>query len=223
MKQTIFNLLQTSTGQALCDSGGAYGRNWERNKKKTLKDFENEPRVGFDIPETDNGLVYSKDVSFTVSLFHYLSDSLMLNETCNDFNALPCDNWDSDVYGISEKQKTWLTDHGAEIGDAWNSYNDESSLSQVIQGANVKINDDNYILLQIHQGRDVRGGYTDAKLFKLNTEYFDTNPTIYANAKDKDGNDVQLDTGYNGYSLTDEQGNNVLIKADSLEGECIIN
>ena len=29
-----------------------------------------------------------------------------------------------------------------------------------------------YVLLQIHNGCDVRGGYTDAKLFKLNDDYF---------------------------------------------------
>ena len=33
------------------------------------------------------------------------------------------------------------------------------------------INDEEYILIQIHNGADVRGGYTDAKLFKLNDDF----------------------------------------------------
>ena len=47
----------------------------------------------------------------------------------------------------------------------------ESDLVQTLQGANLTINDEEYILIQIHNGADVRGGYTDAKLFKLNDEY----------------------------------------------------
>ena len=41
---------------------------------------------------------------------------------------------------------------------------------QCLQGANLTINNEEYILIQIHNGADVRGGYTDAKLFKLNDE-----------------------------------------------------
>ena len=38
----------------------------------------------------------------------------------------------------------------------------------MLQGTFVKLHGDElYVLLQIHGGADVRGGYTDAKLFKL--------------------------------------------------------
>ena len=37
-----------------------------------------------------------------------------------------------------------------------------------MQGHHLEFGDENYALIQIHQGADVRGGYTDAKLFKLN-------------------------------------------------------
>ena len=45
-------------------------------------------------------------------------------------------------------------------------------MSQILQGANLTINEEQYILIQIHGGADARGGYTDAKLFKCG-DYMD--------------------------------------------------
>ena len=39
----IYKMLTESTGKHMLDSGGAYGRHWERNQKKSFKDFKNEP------------------------------------------------------------------------------------------------------------------------------------------------------------------------------------
>ena len=35
-----------------------------------------------------------------------------------------------------------------------------------MEGSNLTIDDEEYVLIQIHNGADARGGYTDAKLFK---------------------------------------------------------
>ena len=163
----------------------------------------------------------SRDVDYTVSLYHHLTQSLEIDETCERFNKLPCDDWDSEkAYGISEQQAQWLEKNGLVIGDTWNSYNYESNLSQVVQGANVTVDGDAleypaYILLQIHQGADVRGGYTDAKLFKVAAEYFTTNPTVYG---DIDGTPVS--TMYDGITLLsdgdDVQGEPVPVTPDSV-------
>ena len=48
----------------------------------------------------------------------------------------------------------------------WNTYNGDSDLSQILQGATILIDDEYYWLIQIHGGADARGGYTNAKLFK---------------------------------------------------------
>ena len=54
----------------------------------------------------------------------------------------------------------------------FNTYNGGSDLSQVLQGAWLEDADgDTYLLLQIHGGCDVRGGYTDAKLFKTSDDW----------------------------------------------------
>lgn len=160
----------------------------------------------------------SHDLLATVNIFHYLTEVLDVDGLCNDFNALECKDWDGDkAYGISEAQQEWLENHGFTFGDTWNSYNGECNLSQTLQGANMYLGATTnvtefpeYILLQIHQGADVRGGYTDAKLFKVEAEYFDTNPTLYGSI---DG--VPVDTGYDGYNFTDENGKAVPMTPDS--------
>ena len=40
-KELIYKMLTENTGVHMLDSGGAYGRNWERNQVKTIEDFEN--------------------------------------------------------------------------------------------------------------------------------------------------------------------------------------
>jgi hypothetical protein len=255
IEQTIYDMMMTSTGMALCDSGfGERGRAWQRNKLDypTIELLQASEPVEFEQPEqyytvtdqngqfirrftneidaneyahANNWLIEKKldssDINYTVNVYHHLVNSLDLDNTCHAFNALKCKDWDSEkAYGISEKQEKWLENHGLVIGDTWNSYSGESSLSQTLQGANVNLAGDEsnfeyptYILLQLHQGADVRGGYTDAKLFKVTSDsgYFDTNPTVYG---DIDG--VQVDTAYNGYSLTNEDGEPVPVKSDSV-------
>ena len=172
MKNLIYKMLTTSTGEALCDSVGLYGRHWEKNQKRSLKDFENEPVVSGSKENEDQ----------TVSVFHYLTENagLELDELCEGYNTLECKDWESDIYGVSKDQAKWLTAHGLNVLESFNSYNGESYLSQVIQGTYITTDGTDipdYVLLQIHQGCDVRGGYTDAKLFKLTDDYI--TPEIY--------------------------------------------
>jgi hypothetical protein len=159
-KQLVFSMLTENTGAHILDSGGAYGRNWERNQGKTIQDFEDEPEEQF---------VWEHSyLARTVSVFHYLSQ-LELDDLCDDFNSLPCDAWDADaeVYGISQEQWDWLQEQGeVKVERVFNTYNGDSDLSQILQGAWLRINGEQYLLLQIHGGCDARGGYTDAKLFR---------------------------------------------------------
>ena len=169
-KELIYKMLTECTGKDMCDSGGDSGRHWQRNAKKTIEDFENEPEEHI---YKDGDYIYRD-----LSVFHYLSE-LELDNICNRFNRIQSqsNNWNSDfnsddfVYGVSsEAQQVLEHHHEVIINRSWNTYNGECDLSQCLQGANLTINDEEYILIQIHNGADVRGGYTDAKLFKLNYE-----------------------------------------------------
>jgi hypothetical protein len=169
-KELVYKMLTECTGKHMCDSG-FYGRHWERNQKKSIEDFENEPEEHI---YREGDYIYRD-----LSVYHYLSE-LELDYICDRFNRIQSqsDNWDSDfnsdefVYGVSSEAQQVLEHHNEVIIiRSWNTYNGESDLTQTLQGANLTINDEEYILIQIHNGADVRGGYTDAKLFKLNDEY----------------------------------------------------
>lgn len=163
-KQIIFEMLTENTGAHFLDSGGAYGRNFERNQQKTIEDFEREPEQTY---------IYNYGyIERRVSVFHYLSQ-LQTDEICDDFNKMPCEDNDGEVYGTSAAQWQWLNDLGEfQKNGSFNTYNGDSDLSQILQGAWITINDEQYLLLQIHGGCDARGGYTDAKLFKTNEDYY---------------------------------------------------
>jgi hypothetical protein len=109
-------------------------------------------------------------------VYHYLSQ-LQTDEVCDFFNAMPCDDWDAEhVYGVSKAQWEWLNEFfpELEVTRTFNTYNGESDLSQILQGSWIECYRGGrrsgleiYLLLQIHGGCDVRGGYTNAKLFLL--------------------------------------------------------
>ena len=168
----IFDMMTENTGRHMLDSGGAYGRHWERNQGKTIEDFNSEPAATLDIAIRNYNGAPVVDLEVTASVFHRLSGVLELDRLCKEFNALPCDDWNSDIYGVSSEGFAWLEQKGFDLDqDAWNSYNWASNLSQTLQGQSVTLGDEEYILIQVHGGCDVRGGYTDAKLFKLGDWY----------------------------------------------------
>lgn len=206
-------MLTENTGIALCDSGGVDGRGWQRNQKRTLQDFINEPSVSYDRPTEPTT---SDDLLPTVSIFHYLPTVLELDDVCNEFNRLPCKAFDGAAFGIDRRQTTFLKKHGFTFGSSWNTYNGESTLSQILQGTNLLVDgcgEGEYILLQIHNGCDARGGYTDAKLFKLQRfqEFINPCPEIFG-----DIDSIQVDTFYDGINLRTEDGKPVPVRPDSI-------
>lgn len=166
-KQVIASMLTENTGRHLLDSGGAYGRNWERNQGLDLDHFESRPAVTLEVSEWRDGQF---DLSPTIDLFHHLKGCLEWDELCQEFSDLGVADWDaSSFYGVSSEGEEWLLERFKAKGDSFNSYNWSANFSQVIQGDFLEDLDsgDTYLLLQIHGGCDVRGGYTNARLFKL--------------------------------------------------------
>ena len=165
-RQLVYEMLTENTGKHFLDSGGTDGRMWQRNQKKTIEDFENEEEELYQLDAK------YKEIYRTVSVFHYLTNNLEIDDICEEFNRIQeeSNNWDADgdVYGVSKEAYTMLMSHtDVDIQRTWNTYKGESDLSQILQGANLTIDDEEYILIQIHNGADARGGYTDAKLFKM--------------------------------------------------------
>ena len=166
-KEIIYGMLIENTGTYIFDSGGAYGRAWERNQGKTIEDFEGEPEESYTYHKRGNYL------ERRVSVFHYLSQ-LQTDWICDYFNEMPCGDWDADgeVYGVSQFQWDWLNlKCEVKVDRTFNTYNGDSDLSQILQGSWLTINDEQYLLLQVHGGCDARGGYTNAKLFQCQEEW----------------------------------------------------
>jgi hypothetical protein len=165
VSEIIYSMLIENTGEHFLDSGGAYGRHHQRNANKSITDFYNEP---FEKYNYQYG-----EIERTVSVFHYLNNfGLSIDQVCIGFNQLNEDakDWDcdSDVYGVSSAAWNYLNEcaYDIEIIRTFNTYNGDSDLSQILQGSYLKLNNEDYILLQIHGGCDARGGYTNARLFK---------------------------------------------------------
>jgi len=208
VRNTIEGMMKENTGKHFLDSGGAYGRHWERNQGI---DFLTQPPIKVEI--------YNDEILYYINVFHYLNEAgLEFDSICNNFNDLQdeSDNWDADTecYGVSSEAWDYLeSQFDATVENVFNTYNGDSNLSQVLQGAYLDIDQDKYVLIQVHGGCDVRGGYTDAKLFKLdNWDEYLPSENVYGEI---DG--IQVDNMYNGYSLTDEDGE----KVPCHDGSCI--
>lgn len=203
----IYGMLTENTGTHFLDSGGTNGRLWQRNQQLTLDDFKKQPDATID-PEWG-------DVE--KSLYHHLNSYLTFDEPLNaHFEAfakgLPDEGW-------LEVIELWLDSLGVDpeggdfYGDArwvFNSYNFEYWLTQTIQGATFGLNGQGYLILQVHGGADVRGGYTAPKVFRLEykDEFILNAESAYFSCSNPEC-DQRLDVGPDGYWLCDEYGNQV--------------
>jgi len=65
-QKEVYAMLIENTGKHMLDSGSAYGRNWQRNKSKTIEDFNNEPEQQITYDRRYQGF------ERLVSVFHYI-------------------------------------------------------------------------------------------------------------------------------------------------------
>jgi len=171
-------MLCENTGTHILDSGGAYGRSWQRNRHK---DFDNSDSINLD--------VWNDDFNATFDAYHYLKTYLDLDDTAQKLNK----EFEEFTNREENKRKYWLElmdefaeskhNGGSHIVDkpsTTNTYNYDNLLSEVLQytvfymeeyeGKDI---DQHFILLQIHGGCDVRGGYTNPYIFRIvDMDYF---------------------------------------------------
>lgn len=176
-KQIIVEMLTENTGRALCDSGDYYGRNWSRNQGR---DF------GSGLAATCSWSVYRKDGEAAgrlepdtgVSLYHWMVHNLSFDaemQTRLDlFSAGREEDGCLELADMFSQHEHDPFDHEREP-ECVNTYNntDDCHLSQVLQFS-LLFTEDKYepshIVLSVHGGCDVRGGYTEAKCFTLRRE-----------------------------------------------------
>ena len=215
-EQKLAEMLTENTGRHMLDSGGAYGRHWERNQERK---FEDEPATNFTADK------YGIEV--THNLYHWLSERLEFDEKMNKLWEDFCDTPEQEDLYWYENKENFLTEHLTHIGydidveriEGINTYNGEDMLSQTIQYNIFECDNVQYVMLEIHQGCDVRGGYTAPVIFEVLEDralWGNARATISCDRSDIDPNQLIIpgverdedrhfwDTEDGGYSWCDE-------------------
>ena len=216
LKSTLQSMLREPVATSILDSGDHYGRHFEANQNVSFDDL---PMLGDCTygPVVNTypyllSLLELDDVAIAVNAVLEQEGTGYCQEIFKDSKATPrrrTRGWGSRGYedgevlrGPVKKVFKKAFDYRAEdikVFETVNTYNGECFLDQTLQykvfsffGDEDKV----YIALQIHGGCDVRGGYTDTKIFKL-TGYLDHTPEVFGYIEDR-----TVSTVYNGYSLT---------------------
>lgn len=158
-----------NTGRHMLDSGGAYGRNWERNAGKAAEDFLAAPEATIEVWSNNDWYVTRDTFHFLRTRLEYDADLNAELDTFADLN--PDENW----FWIAENFPAYHAElHDLPAPDETNAitvntYNHESTLDQTLQFVQVNHEGEGvypeYVVLQVHGGCDVRGGYTRPKVF----------------------------------------------------------
>lgn len=178
-REILAGMLTENVGRSLLDSGGipkydangnyvgseqGYGRAFERNQGRN---FEAGPECHL---SWRWGLEFSNDV------YHWLAERVVYApEWQEKFDAFAAreGNEREPWLGLMEAFFADLRDSGHEVGGIYgegepvtvNTYNHQSTLTQTLQYVYAEVDGEEVILLQIHGGADVRGGYTAPKAF----------------------------------------------------------
>jgi hypothetical protein len=172
-QRKLSEILKENTGSHMLDSGGAYGRHWQRNR---TRDFLN---------ENDCTLKFEYDyINLTVNLFHWLDNILTYDVSMNRrFSNNVRRNDDKNLSWFAEIDSffAYLGKHEPDLTFGIypdeqttpypiNSYNSENNLSQDILFTIFHIDYESYVCLQIHNGCDARGGYTSPMFFTFKND-----------------------------------------------------
>lgn len=213
----LYQMLTENTGRHFLDSGGAYGRNWERNQGTTIQDWMNRPAAWFNL----GGWV-------TLDVFHWLRERLEYSPEWDRkfqlYTSLFIEEstvWLECAEIFADKVRRKYLDGHEYLNGTYNSYNHESSLSQTIQFVMVNVDSSTtLVLLQIHGGCDIRGGYTTPRAFLLFCDEGDMldfdNYTLTCTR------DLNPDTPLPGMPMVDDQAHTLDHRGDeftSIEGE----
>ena len=152
----LAEMLTENTGKSILDSGGMSGRRWQRNQGMTTADFIARPAVLID------------DYGASLDVFHWLNERVSYSPDIDAMwraydDAHPDDSW-------FESADNWVElvgeDDGYWSGFGWvNTYNGDCALDGTLQFLPFVLGGESYVLLQIHGGADVRGGYTRPVVF----------------------------------------------------------
>lgn len=176
-EQMIAKMLIENTGRHFLDSGGAYGRSWERNRQIV---GDSDPVEVF---ESALPAIIDKWCGPTLHIYHYLKTHTDgYNEDVDRFYRMWCyigpdnrylNSWETiDEFIDACKARGWVDSRQDWQGGS-NTYNYDNLLSQDFMWyfANFTsispFGERSIVFVSIHGGCDARGGYTDFRAFDV--------------------------------------------------------
>lgn len=221
-KEVVAGMLRENTGTHFLDSGSAYGRNWQRN---AARDFDAEPTASVEFRTYRSHDGQDKlDCSYTRNVYHFLCDTLAFDPEMDARFQWYVGKSENSGMGWLEMMDAFAEAMGGTgiYGDGApvtvNTYNGEDALSQTLQYTYFEVEGQgDYVLLQVHGGCDVRGGYTAPRVFTCTSEL-----SIMDNAR---GDVWEEGMGADGWSWSTDDagshwyGNSHRAPADMIDGE----
>jgi len=143
----LIEMFLEDTGQHLLDSGMSNGRNWQRNADMS---FVKRPAAYMEFDEP------------RLSLYSFLNERLLFNKFQSDqFDFM----FEGMGAGMNEMREFVEACELKSNGVVYNTFDDENFLDQQVQFLEFQLQGRHYVILQVHNGADARGGYTKPKVF----------------------------------------------------------
>ena len=153
--EVLAGMLAENTGIHGMDSGGAYGRHWQRNQGMTKADWEALPS-GF----------MMDDAYPVIRAYHYLKDRLIITEASEALNREFRAIYDADPDVMNTDHETLLERMGYESQGGY-TYNHDNRLSQDFVWSNFEVGLEWFTVLSTHNGADARGGFSTPYVFAI--------------------------------------------------------
>lgn len=177
--ETLLKMFFESTGTHMLDSGGDNNRRWQQHRAEGIKKFLERPEFVIETEHFEKepaGIYTLHQLRYTLNTFKLLQNQLSEDDICKDFNAMPDEGECCDAhYALTEEKFEKLlgllmlnTQQFLE-SSLVNTYNFDNCIDSTLLYRNLG---EGYVLLNVHGGADVRGGYTYPKLFKCDNELF---------------------------------------------------
>lgn len=179
-QQKILEQLKENTGRHICDSGGAYGRHFERNASKSWEDLANDP-VRLEAFVYSHTTPHKLELIGTVKVAAYMKENLTYRQDLQDAfhvwveknEEITKDMYETEqVFAFAQQFKTKY-----DKPDFTYTYNQDSALSQDIQfitfewvdaeGFDVKA-----ALVSTHNGCDARGGFSTYCAYEIDHDHY---------------------------------------------------
>lgn len=179
-QQKILEQLKENTGRHICDSGGAYGRHFERNASKSWEDLANDP-VRLEAFVYSHTTPHKLELIGTVKVAAYMKENLTYRQDLQDAfhvwveknEEITKDMYETEqVFAFAQQFKTKY-----DKPEFTYTYNHDSALDQNIQFITFEwIDAEGYdvkaALVSTHNGCDARAGFSSYCAYEIDHDHY---------------------------------------------------